>query len=61
MERDWFTQTLLLFIRKVIMEKDWITGSDGENLKFKRETLLNYGMNRWVSIKLIVSDQLPNL
>jgi len=22
-------------------------GSDGENLKFKRETLLNYGMNRW--------------
>ena len=29
------------------MEKEWITGSDGENLKFKRETLLNYGMNRW--------------
>ena len=29
------------------MQKDWINGSDGENLKFKRETLLNYGMNRW--------------
>ena len=29
------------------MPKDWIMGSDGENLKFKRETLLNYGMNRW--------------
>lgn len=29
------------------MEKEWITGSDGRNLKFKRETLLNYGMNRW--------------
>jgi hypothetical protein len=29
------------------MEKEWITGSEGENLKFKRETLLNYGMNRW--------------
>ena len=29
------------------MEKEWIRGRDGENLKFKRETLLNYGMNRW--------------
>lgn len=29
------------------MIKEWITGTDGENLKFKRETLLNYGMNRW--------------
>ncbi len=29
------------------MEKEWISGSEGENLKFKRETLLNYGMNRW--------------
>lgn len=29
------------------MAKEWITGSDGKNLKFKRETLLNYGMNRW--------------
>jgi hypothetical protein len=29
------------------MAKEWITGTDGENLKFKRETLLNYGMNRW--------------
>lgn len=28
-------------------EKPWIKGSDGKNLKFKRETLLNYGMNRW--------------
>lgn len=29
------------------MSKEWISGSDGRNLKFKRETLLNYGMNRW--------------
>jgi len=29
------------------MTKEWFSGSDGKNLKFKRETLLNYGMNRW--------------
>jgi len=29
------------------MPKEWIDGREGENLKFKRETLLNYGMNRW--------------
>lgn len=29
------------------MAKDWITESDGEGLKFKHETLLNYGLNRW--------------
>ena len=29
------------------MKKNHIIGSDGKNLKFKRETLLNYGMNRW--------------
>src|SRR4030042_724341 len=29
------------------MSKDYISGNDGKNLKFKRETLLNYGMNRW--------------
>ena len=29
------------------MPKEWINGNDGVNLKFKRETLLNYGMNRW--------------
>jgi len=29
------------------INKEWIIGSEGENLKFKRETLLNYGMNRW--------------
>ena len=28
-------------------EKEWIAGHEGRNLKFKRETLLNYGMNRW--------------
>jgi hypothetical protein len=28
-------------------DKEWITGAEGRNLKFKRETLLNYGMNRW--------------
>lgn len=30
-----------------LMEKEWIAGKEGKNLKFKRETLLNYGMNRW--------------
>lgn len=29
------------------MAKGWIAGSDGRNLKFKHETLLNYAMNRW--------------
>jgi hypothetical protein len=29
------------------MQKEWITGHDGRNLKFKREALLNYGLNRW--------------
>jgi len=29
------------------MTKEWITGTNGHNLKFKRETLLNYGLNRW--------------
>jgi len=29
------------------MDKEWLNGSDGVNLKFKRETLLNYAMNRW--------------
>jgi len=29
------------------MTKEWIAGSEGANMKFKRETLLNYGMNRW--------------
>jgi hypothetical protein len=30
-----------------MMAKEWISGADGRNLKFRRETLLNYGMNRW--------------
>jgi len=29
------------------MSKEWIAGSEGKNLKFKHETLLNYAMNRW--------------
>ena len=29
------------------MAKEWIKDKEGRNLKFKRETLLNYGMNRW--------------
>lgn len=29
------------------MAKEWLSGREGKNLKFKRETLLNYGMNRW--------------
>jgi len=29
------------------MAKEWIIGCDGKNLKFRHETLLNYGLNRW--------------
>jgi len=29
------------------MAKEWIKDKEGRNLKFKRETLLNYGMNHW--------------
>ncbi len=29
------------------MDRDWVVGAEGRNLKFRRETLLNYGMNRW--------------
>ncbi len=29
------------------MTSEWIKGTEGRNLGFKRETLLNYGMNRW--------------
>lgn len=29
------------------MAKEWIVGREGRNLKFKREALLNYAMNRW--------------
>lgn len=29
------------------MAKEWITGREGRNLKFKREALLNYALNRW--------------
>lgn len=29
------------------MPNEWVSGREGKNLKFKRETLLNYAMNRW--------------
>lgn len=29
------------------MKKEWISETEGEGLKFKHETLLNYGLNRW--------------
>lgn len=29
------------------MEKEWISEVEGKNKKFRRETLLNYGVNRW--------------
>ncbi len=38
------------------MEKEWIIGREGKNLKFKRETLLNYGMNR-VDFYIQVKDK----
>ena len=30
-----------------MMEEEWIMGREGRNLKFRREALLNYGLNRW--------------
>jgi hypothetical protein len=30
-----------------VIEKEWIKGIEGRNLKFKREKLLNDAMNRW--------------
>lgn len=29
------------------MAKEWVSGQEGRNLKFKRENLLNWTMNRW--------------
>ena len=29
------------------MENEWIKAKEGRNLRFKREALLNYAMNRW--------------
>lgn len=29
------------------MSNEWVSGIEGKNIKFKRETLLNYGLNRW--------------
>jgi len=29
------------------VDKEWISGREGRNLKFKREALLNYALNRW--------------
>jgi len=29
------------------MSKEYLDGASGRNLRFKKETLLNYGMNRW--------------
>ncbi|MCL4481433.1 MAG: MjaI family restriction endonuclease [Bacteroidetes bacterium] len=40
-------ESVIILIKTATMDKEWIAGSEGENLKFKRETLLNYGMNRW--------------
>ncbi len=30
------------------MNKEWIAGTEGQNLKFKRETLLNYGRQKLI-------------
>jgi len=38
------------------MEKEWIKGAEGKNLKFKRETLLNYAANRWALNKAASVD-----
>jgi len=43
------------------MAKEWIKGVDGKNLKFKRETLLNYAANRWALNKAHSVDAVSNL
>ena len=43
------------------MAKEWIKGEEGKNLKFKRETLLNYGMNRWGLNKAYSVDGISEL
>ena len=38
------------------MNKEWISGSEGRNLKFKRETLLNYDLNRqWCQLNFQIT------
>jgi hypothetical protein len=36
--------------------KEWIKGIEGRNMKFKRETLLNYAANRWALNKKVSVD-----
>ena len=43
------------------MAKEWIKDKEGRNLKFKRETLLNYGMNRWGLNKAYSVDGISEL
>lgn len=38
------------------MDKEWVKGKAGENIKFKRETLLNYATNRWALNKAASVD-----
>lgn len=40
-----------------MIEKEWIKGIEGRNLKFKRERLLNDAMNRWGLNKYAVLGQ----
>lgn len=43
------------------MAKEWIKDKEGRNLKFKREKLLNYGMNRWGLNKAYSVDGISEL
>lgn len=43
------------------MENEWIKGVEGKNLKFKRETLLNYAANRWALNKAASVDAVMSL
>jgi len=43
------------------MDKEWIKGTEGKNLKFKRETLLNYAANRWALNKAASVDAVSAL
>ena len=43
------------------MHREWIADPDGESLRFKREALLNYGMNRWGLNKAASVDKVSEL
>jgi len=43
------------------MHREWIAAHDGESLRFRREALLNYAMNRWGLNKAASVDKVSEL